>query len=190
MTLTPQSLLDGLRAGDPAAIDAFVAAHRPSALRLAEALLGDRGRAEDQVQEAFVIALDRVEQVRAPAALAAWFRQVVRSRCHRVLRRTRATPTAPDRLDRPDVDRPDPERALARARIEQRVRAAVAALPDVGRREAEMYDFEARSQAEIAAALGVPAGTVKRRLHTARGRLRDMLLGGLPGVEPDDGLPW
>lgn len=188
-TATPhRDLLDALRAAEPEAVRRFVARHRPVGLRLARALLDDAALAEDAVQEAFVLALERVEQVRSAAALGAWFRQIVRSRCHRVLRRIRPVPTAPEALPGAADDGPDAEQAIDRAQSSAAVRAAVAALPAIGRRETELYYFEERSQTEIAALLGVPTGTVKRRLHTARGRLRDMLAGGLSvdGYDPAD----
>lgn len=180
MNPTIPDLLSALRRAEPAAVQTFVARFRPVGMRLAEALLRDRALAEDAVQEAFVIALERIEQVRSAAALGAWYRQIVRSRCHRVLRRIRPVPTAPEALPATTAEGPDAEQAIGRARAAAAVRAAVAALPAIGRRETELYYFEDRSQAEIAALLGVPTGTVKRRLHTARRRLRAMLVGGLP----------
>lgn len=191
MIADPRELLDALRQRDPPAVEVFVGRVGPPGLRLAQSLLGDRALAEDALQEAFVVALDRVEQVRSPRALGAWFRQIVRSQCHRALRRARATPTPPEALDRRDDDGLDPEQAARRTEARVMVRVAVAALPAIGRREAELYYFEERSQAEIAALLGVPSGTVKRRLHTARARLRAMLVAGLPTdvIDPDD-LPF
>ena len=55
------------------------------------------------------------------------------------------------------------------------VRGALAALPPASRAAATLFYLDGYAVAEIASALNVPAGTVKRRLHDARSRLRAAL---------------
>lgn len=87
-------LLSCCAAGEPEAVARLVQRCRPWSLDLAEALTGDPGLAEDAVQEAFLIALARLGDLRQPEAFPAWFRQIVRSRCSRIRRRRREEPCA------------------------------------------------------------------------------------------------
>jgi RNA polymerase sigma factor (sigma-70 family) len=184
-------LLGLCRQGDEDAVRALVLRFRVRALDLATALLGDEHRAEDAVQEAFLAALRRLGDLRDPSAFPAWFRQVVRSQCTRVLRKRR------ERLD-PEIDDAPVGTAspLANAELEETrsiVRKALASLPTTERRTAQLFYLEERSCADIADDLRVPLGTVKRRLHDARERLRAMLLGYVAAEKRDErpgaGLP-
>src|SRR5262249_60907653 len=56
----------------------------------ATALLGDRALAEEATQQALALAWERLAQLRAREAFAAWLRRIVRSECHRIRRRARA----------------------------------------------------------------------------------------------------
>lgn len=172
-----EDMLTGCRAGRAEAQAALVTRFSPGALRLASALLdGDAAAAEDAVQAAWVAALERLDTLRAPAAFPAWFRQIVRTHCGRIRRRRRpgeALHTAPEAAL---ATGHHPGERLHREALRARVRAAIERLPPVSRETTALYYLEQRTQAEVASALGLPVGTVKRRLHDARHRLRDLLL--------------
>lgn len=87
-----------------------------------------------------------------------------------------------------EADQVDPGEAVDREALRAGVRAALADLPAMGRETLELYYFEERSCAEISDLLRIPQGTVKRRLHDARHRLRDLLLGAKRN-EPTDRKP-
>ena len=65
-----------------------------------------------------------------------------------------------------------------------RIAQAVTELPPAERDALMLYAWEGLSYEDVAVALGIPPGTVRSRLHRARGRLRD--LEGVRGEEPDD----
>jgi RNA polymerase sigma-70 factor (ECF subfamily) len=69
------------------------------------------------------------------------------------------------------------------------VREALARLPEKGRVAVHLFYVEGRPVSEIAATLEVPEGTVKRRLHDARARLRDLLLGAVGEERATEGEP-
>jgi RNA polymerase sigma-70 factor (ECF subfamily) len=73
------------------------------------------------------------------------------------------------------VDSGTSEEQLARARRQERVRAAVDALPDRLREVVMLAEYAELSYAEIAATLGIPAGTVGSRRNTALARLAEAL---------------
>ncbi|MBN2311423.1 MAG: sigma-70 family RNA polymerase sigma factor [Candidatus Hydrogenedentes bacterium] len=177
MTEKLDSLLAACRAGDSDAIARWVARFRPRALAVARGFVADEGLAEDAVQEAFVAALDRLDGLRDADAFPTWFRQVVRTYALRIVRNRRELPGADD-FERPS-DTPSPREHAHRAELARIVRDAFRALSGPGRETAELFYLEERSCAEVAGILNVPEGTVKRRLHDVRGRLRGMLLGSL-----------
>jgi len=126
------------------------------------------------VQEAFLAALQRLDQLRDPAAFPMWFRQIVRSQCNRIVRKRQ--PRFVPEIDKPSGAVPAPAR-MEREETRRLVRDALASLPGVGREAAQLFYIEEWSCADIADQLSVPLGTVKRRLHDARRRLKAMLLG-------------
>lgn len=164
------------RGGDREAFAALVDHGRSGALAYARLLVGDVHRAEDVVQEAFVLALTRLDQLAEPAAFLGWLRTLVRTAARRLVRRRR-----PDLFD-PAADEPpgpadDPRDEVAAGEARERVRDALAGLPDRQRALVERYYVEGRSVGEIAATLGLPEGTVKRHLHEAREGMRARLVG-------------
>lgn len=164
------------RAGDREAFAALIALGRSSALAYARLLVADAHRAEDVVQEAFVLALTHLDQLAEPAAFAGWLRTLVRTAAQRQTRRRR-----PDLFD-PASDEPagaadDPLDEAAAGEARAGVREALAGLPERQRALVERYYVEGRSVGEIAATLGLPEGTVKRHLHEAREGMRARLAG-------------
>ena len=166
-------LLERCRTGEPDAITALVQRFQPWALDLATALLKDPHLAEDAVQWAFVRALGRLADLREPAAFPGWLRQITRTECHRIARR-RQEPSLGDRVDTSVEETPAQQvETHERCRL---VRQALAQLPPASRQAAELFYLDELDTAEVAQRLAVPHGTVKRRLHDARLRLREMLL--------------
>ncbi len=175
-------LLERCRSGDPQAIAALVRRFQPWAIDLAMALLGDAHLAEDAVQAAFVRALGRLADLREPAAFPGWLRQVLRTECHAIARR-RTDPLLHPGADPPAAQLTPAQQAEAQERC-RLVRQALAQLPPASRDAAELYYLDQLNCAEVAERLAVPAGTVKRRLHDARLRLRQMLLGYVEPTPP------
>jgi RNA polymerase sigma factor (sigma-70 family) len=193
-TLLLRELLKACENGDGEAVAELVRRFRPWALDFAAAIIDDRDLAEDAVQEAFIAAIQRLPDLREPNAFPGWFRQIIRTQAGRISRRRRELPEAWD--DTVPASEATPHERLQAAELRAVVREAVSALPSVGRDTAELFYLEEMSCASISDRLGVPEGTVKRRLHDARARLRDMLLGYIRGEEPEPkerkrrGLPF
>jgi RNA polymerase sigma factor (sigma-70 family) len=165
-------LLERCRRNDPDAVGTLVCRFRAWAHDLAESFLGDEHLAEDAVQAAFVRALTRLAELRQPSAFPGWFRQVVRTECLRIGRKRRATETLSHDAAC-DADAP-PSNAESEER-NRLVGAAMQTLSPATRQTAELFYWDQCPCAEVARRLGIPAGTVKRRLHDARMRLRQLL---------------
>ena len=168
-------LLVRCRARDGAAVAVLVERFEPGARDLAQAWLRDGVLAEDAVQEAFVTALARLDQLREPDAFPGWFRQIVRTHANRLSRKRREVPlpAGAEAISHQD----SAAEALLREELHEEVRRALGALPRAGREAAQLFYLDELSCRQVAAQLEIPAGTVRRRLHDARRRLRGMLLG-------------
>ncbi|MHC5024318.1 MAG: RNA polymerase sigma factor [Planctomycetota bacterium] len=189
-----EDLLARCAAGDHAAVAVLVRRFRRYAMDLAVHILEDRHLAEDAVQEAFLTALVRLENLRTPAAFPGWLRQIVRTHAMRARRRL-------DSSNRPIgkavEHQPSPAHAAEAEELVRLVRRALVSLPDRLRETAELFYLNEFDHYRVADVLDIPSGTVKRRLHDARRRLRDELaayvedddLRPKPGCSSGDRLP-
>jgi RNA polymerase sigma factor (sigma-70 family) len=168
------------RAGDRAAYGVLVMLHAPMAKRLA-VLSGAGSEADDVVQEAFVKAYQALPRYREGAGFRPWLLRIVvnetrnlqRSRSRRALRELRvATEEAVTR------GVPDPADAAVSADRRSGLLGAVDTLPDELREVVTCRYLLELSEAETAQTLGIPAGTVKSRLHRALASLREVVASG------------
>ena len=172
-------LLQQIAQGDREAFELLYQRYARSVLGLALRRLGDRGRAEDAVQEAFASiwrAAGSYEPERGPGA--PWLYAVARNA---ISDRGRARPEPTSETpDEPDADPGPPEQA-EQDWIAWRVHRALAELPERERAVVELAYYSELSQSEIAAFLNLPLGTVKTRTRSGLARLADMLEGELDG---------
>jgi len=132
------------------------------AYRLARAILLDDRDAEDAVQEAVLSAWRRQASMRDDTKFDQWFERIVVNQCRDQLRkRRRAVPVASPPIGFDPAGRPpetgtdaDLDRALAGLGFDHRIVVVMRYLQD-------------RTVDDIATRLGIPAGTVKSRLHNA-----------------------
>ena len=139
------------------------------------AVLDDAHLAQDAVQEAFVAAYQNLEQLRQPVAFSGWFKRIVVSQCHRLVRgkqvQLNSIDTAPDL----PTTEPEPETAVEDVELIAKIMDAIQALPEKEQIVTEMYYLNGYSQQEIAASLELPLTTVKKRLQYARRNLKGIL---------------
>lgn len=180
-------LLRAARAGDAGSLGLLLARHRAGMHAVAAALLGYGPDAEDAVQEASIVALRRIGDIRDPSAVGPWLRTVVRNVCRAMLRRTSAVPVETDalvRLERSTAA--DPAELIEQYALRDWIGSALAQLPP-GLRLAMLlrYFTEAASYEDIAAVSAVPVGTVRSRLHQGRAKLAEALLATADGAHGD-----
>jgi RNA polymerase sigma-70 factor (ECF subfamily) len=143
----------------------------------------DAALAEDVMQEAFLTVWRQADRFdRSLGTASTWILTLVHRRAvHRVRRQARFN-ALPDRLDlmaprAVDAEGIDDDVALREAR--RKVQAALSTLSRGEREALELAYWGGLTQSEIAAALGIPPGTVKSRTFTALARLREALGEGL-----------
>jgi RNA polymerase sigma-70 factor, ECF subfamily len=167
-------LLIRCKRGEHGAMELLVERYKDGAYRLARALTGDEHLAEDAVQEAFIEALSRLGQLREPEAFAAWLRRIVRTACNRLTRKRRESLS--DAAADAATSEEDPLDGASRNEIDRLIRQSIDGLSDATRETARLFYLDELDQATVAGLLGVPEGTVRRRLHDSRRQLREMLI--------------
>jgi RNA polymerase sigma-70 factor, ECF subfamily len=186
-TLADEELMALVYEGDTRAFEVIFDRHAAVAFSLAHRMCGRRPVAEDIVQEAFM-SLWRSTARYDPArgSVRSWVLRVVHNRAIDAFRRelpSASHDVCDDRMSEvlPARERTDEEvERRAEARL---VRSALDELPRDQRQVIELAYFGGFSHAQIAAALGVPAGTVKGRMRLGLSKLR-IALGEPAGVLP------
>ena len=174
------NLVRRARGGDTIAFGALVKRYERAAYAVATSVTGRHEDAEDAAQEAFLVALERLEECRSPERFAGWFMTIVRNRARNLVRREALRET--EQVPAGARSRgPTPERATETSELRARLEAAMAVLPEVQREIVLLHDLEGWKHREIAERLELPAGTVRSHLHFARKALR-AALGDGPGA--------
>jgi len=150
------------------AFDEIVHRSQHFVLRVALASTGDIEDAKDAAQDAFAAAWHRLPQLRDPHAFVPWLRTIVVTACTRQRRKRSATQL--DAALRSTVEAPN-----ATMDYESLVAAALKALPKAERDVTILYYFLGYTQTQIAKQLRLKPGTLGKRLHSARLRIRRAL---------------
>lgn len=157
----------------------LVALHHAELYRYAFRLCGRAPDAEDLVQQTFLIAQRKSDQIRDPSCARSWLFRVLRNCFLKTRRQKQPIPAATLELEVDDLPRDVDETEVDSEQLQQ----ALDALSDEYRMVVVMFYFEQLSYREIAEQLELPLGTVMSRLSRAKGRLREILL----RQEPDFG---
>ncbi len=135
-------------------------------------LSGSAADAEDLVQQTFLIAQQRLDQVREHAKVVGWLCAIARSCYLKSHRRQRPVPASHLELNVDEI----PDASTIESPVDQeQLQHALDQLADDYKLVLMMFYFEDLSYKEIAAALEVPMGTVMSRLARAKGHLRQLL---------------
>lgn len=146
------------------------------AFRWAFSRLHDADLAQDAVQEAFVVAYQKLHQLQEPGAFAGWFKQIVLSQTYRLLRDTRPLAQAVNLPQELVASEMGPVALVENDELKARVMTAVQALPEKEQEVTQLFYLNGYSQKEIARLLELPLTTVKKRLQYARRNLRGILV--------------
>lgn len=159
--------------GDRGAFEELVRRYTRPAFAVAIGIVKETADAEDVVQDAFIRALERLEDCRNPEKFGSWFLQIVRNRAHSVRRYLSVRKAAP--LDALPLasSRPGPQVEAAMSRLRSDLADAIGELPEVQQNVVILHDLEGWKHREIGEMLDLPTGTVRAHLHHARKALRE-----------------
>jgi RNA polymerase sigma-70 factor (ECF subfamily) len=175
--VTDGELIARVGNGDSGAFEILYLRYARPVFALALRRLGDRGRAEDAVQETFASVWRSARSYREDRGPGApWLFAVARNAI--VDRHRRIGAPAAEPVDSPS-DEPGPAEQAESSWTSWRVHRALSDLPEHERELVELAYWGGMSQSEIADYMQIPLGTVKTRTRSALGRLADALEGEL-----------
>ena len=174
-------LISRAAGGDPSAFQAIVERHRSMVYRVAYQFAGNHHDAEDIAQDVFIKVYRSLDRFRQDAQLTSWMYRIVMNACIDHRRRQRSAIAAPfgdeaeQRMLNTPEGTPGPEERAYAGELGQVLESEIGRLPSGQRVVFVMRHHQGMKLCEIADALGLAEGTVKRQLHAAVHRLRQAL---------------
>ncbi|MCL7937348.1 MAG: RNA polymerase sigma factor [marine benthic group bacterium] len=164
------TLVRRVKAGDETAFGTLVERYMDTGFAAALSVLGNPQDAEDAVQNAFIRALERIDQLKPGSPFGPWFFRVLRStalnlRRREILRTHEEIPASASA-------RSNPAREWEKGLTRQTVLSALSELPEMQRLAVTLYDLEGYSHKEIAGILDIAVGTSRAHVHHGRKSLR------------------
>lgn len=178
--VSDETLMERVCASDAEAFAELYDRHGALAFRVARSICRDTGSAEDAVQEGFLdVWRHRGSYQAGRGSFRPWAISVVRNRAIDSLRRDAVrfrVGFAEDREAPVDMQGDGPEQDLVAGDDREKMRQIIAVLPDAQCEVITLAYYAEMSQAEIAAHLGIPVGTVKGRMRLGLEKLRRQLV--------------
>jgi len=180
--LSDETLVQRVVEGDTKAFELLYDRYARPVFSLAYRMLGDPAEAEELLQETFVRFWQQAARYDARrGSFGSWLLSIAHNLAVDALRQRSRRPQRADFLD-PSLlalEHADEQASAAEAaevsEIRDRVRRAMAQLPEPQRRAIELAYFAGLTHSEIATVLGEPIGTVKTRLRLAMQKLQLLL---------------
>ncbi|MFM7055562.1 MAG: RNA polymerase sigma factor [Planctomycetota bacterium] len=171
-------LVQQAQAGDRSAFDQLVRMFHSRVFAMVMRRLRNTAEADEVVQEVFLRAFCKLDQLAEAERFAGWVSQIaVRLSINRAVRRPAETCVETEIFDGVPQPAQTPLCDLLRHEDAAEVHAGLQQLSRLDRDTLWAFYFEGASLREMSEQFDSPVGTIKRRLHTARGRLRDVISG-------------
>jgi RNA polymerase sigma-70 factor (ECF subfamily) len=166
-------VVERARAGDRSAYGELVERFQPTVYALALARLRNLNEAQELVQEVFIHAMTKLSQLRDAHCFAGWLRQIAeRMAINRLTRRSAVRAAEPAVLENVQAKAAGPLEELVLMEQKAQVWAGLNRLKPLDRATLVAFYIHGRSLKEMSREFETPIGTIKRRLHVARNRLR------------------
>lgn len=180
--VTDSDLVDAMAAGNTDAMEVLYDRYHRAVFAFALRLLGDRIRAEDLVQEAFLRAWRQANRFSdARGSFITWLLSITHNLAIDDMRKHARRPMKADHEDPLEMlatmrdDGPPVEDLALLGHLRSVVQESLQALPPEQRRTLELAYFRGMTQREIAESLDQPLGTVKTRMRLALVKMRTLL---------------
>jgi RNA polymerase sigma-70 factor (ECF subfamily) len=184
------TLIGLVLAGDDSAWGILMRRHQEAVFRLAYLLTGDHFAADDIAQKAFLRAYRALDRFQPDRPMRPWLLSITKNTAynhHRSSRRYTSALQKAARLD-PSLNSVVPSASKQREQQADRNRLwqAVRTLSRLDQEVIYLRYFLEMSEADAAAALQVPIGTVKSRTYRALNRLKVVVQNDFPGLIEDN----
>lgn len=170
-------------AGDKSAFDTLVRQYQRPAVAVSYRLLGRTEDASEVVQEAMLRAYRSLDSLQKPEAFAGWLMRIVTNLSLNKRRGRKTASALPlddmlaggERDPEAGGDSPNPLRVMEGRELGERLKIAMAALPEKQRLALELFTIEQLPQKQVAEALQCSVETVKWHVFQGRKKLKEML---------------
>jgi RNA polymerase sigma-70 factor, ECF subfamily len=170
-------LVTRAQTGDRCAFGELVTRFEGAVFAAALTRLRNYVEAQELTQEVFVHAMRKLPQLRDPRCFAGWLRRITaRMAINRLTRHAPRAGIEPEMLDAVAARTHSPPEDAERAEERAALRAGLKRLKTSDRATLEAFYLRGQSLKQMARTTGAPLGTIKRRLHVARKRLKDALV--------------
>ena len=171
-------LVDRAKLGDRDAFGELVCRFEGSVYAMALGRVRNPLEAQELTQEVFVHAMRKLPQLREPRAFAGWLRKITaRMAINRMTRKGPVFGVGPEVLDSVEGEVRGPLAEMELSEAKDGLHAGLRRLKADDRAALEAFYLRGRSLKQMAREFDAPVGTIKRRLHVARQRLKDVLAG-------------
>jgi len=169
-------LVHRAQAGERRAFGELVERFRSAVFAVAVGRLRNEAEAQELVQDVFMHVMRKLTQLRDPRCFAGWLRQItVRMAINRLTRGGAVFGSEPEMLDAVAGRSTSPPEELERSENRSDVHAGLARLKPLDRETLEAFYLRGQSLKQMSREFETPVGTIKRRLHVARLRLKEAL---------------
>jgi RNA polymerase sigma-70 factor (ECF subfamily) len=171
-----KNLVMQAQAGDQSAYSELVRRFQPTVYAVALARLRNPVEAEELAQTVFVRVMDKLGQLRDPQCFPGWLRKITERLA--INRLTRGAPLPggeQEMLDSVPAPTANPLEQLVRAEQQAEVWHGLRLLKPLDRATLVAFYLRGQSLVQMSRHFETPIGTIKRRLHVARNRLRQQL---------------
>ena len=169
-------LIARAQTGDRAAFGELVERFHPAVFAVALARLRDVNEATELTQEVFIHAMTKIDQLRDPHCFVGWLRQItVRMAINRVTRKAPVRGADPEVLQNAPGVNGDPLDEMIRSENRTEIWNGLDRLKPLDRDTLVAFYIKGRSLKQMSREFETPVGTIKRRLHVARNRLRQAI---------------
>ncbi len=169
-------LVERARGGDREAYGELVTRFQPSVYAVALARLRNPAEAQELTQEVFIHGMTKLAQLRDAHCFAGWLRQItVRMAINRLTRRAPLQGAEQEVLQNAAAADSTPLDEMVRAEQCAELQRGLERLKPTDRATLVAFYIQGRSLKQMSRELETPVGTIKRRLHVARNRLRQQM---------------
>ncbi|MBA4030298.1 MAG: RNA polymerase subunit sigma [Planctomyces sp.] len=169
-------LVELAQKGDRTAFGELAKQFESTVFAVALRRLRNRAEAAELTQDVLVQAMRKLPQLREPERFAGWLRRItVRMAINRVVRRPKEMVSSPELFGNVRGRSDSPLDQILTGEAAGEVNAGLRKLRAMDRATLMAFYFEGQSLIEMSHQFQSPVGTIKRRLHTARNRLKDVL---------------
>jgi RNA polymerase sigma-70 factor (ECF subfamily) len=178
-----KSLVERAQAGDRAAYGELIERFQPTVYAVALARLRNPTEAQELAQEVFLHGMKKLPQLRDAQCFAGWLRQItVRMAINRLTRRGPIQKVEPEVLENAEASGAGPLEEMVKAEQAAELYRGLERLKPVDRATLVAFYIRGRSLEQMSREFEAPIGTIKRRLHVARNRLKKVLERGEGGA--------